>query len=77
MNKQNVICINCGKVQIRTDLNIQIDKNYVFLKAKYHCPNCATFTSHIVTKNVKVLRKKLVTSCKTKQDEKILNLISR
>lgn len=77
MNKKNVICLNCGKVQIRTDLNIQTDKNYVFLKAKYHCPNCDTFTSHIATKDIKSLRKRLTINNINEQDRKILNLISR
>lgn len=77
MNKKNVICLSCGKVQVRTDINIQIDKNYVFLKGKHHCPTCDTFTSHIATKDIKSLRKKLNDNCLNKQDEKVLSLIKR
>ena len=77
MNKVNTICLSCGKVQIRTNLNIIENKNYVFLKGKYHCPNCESFTSHIATKNVKILRKKLIENCERQQDNKILELIKR
>lgn len=77
MTKSNIICINCGNVQIRTDINFQTDKNYVFLKGKHKCPICTSFTSQVATKDVKILRKKLTESCITNQDKKVLELIQR
>lgn len=77
MTKINTICLSCGKVQVRTDLNIIENKNYVFLKGKQHCPNCESFTPHVATKDIKVLRKKLTENCERGQDKKVLELIKR
>ena len=77
MTKTNLICINCARVQIRTDINIEPDKNYVFLKGKHKCPVCDSFTQQIATKDVKILRKKLTDNCVTNHDRKVLELIQR
>ena len=77
MNKINLICINCARVQIRTDVNIQPDKDYVFLKGKRQCPSCNEFTPQVATKDIKILRKRLAENCITNQDKKVLKLIQR
>ena len=77
MNKTTIICINCGNVQIRTDVIIQSDKKYTFLAGKHRCPTCANFTPHVATKDIKMLRKSLSESCANSQDKKILELIQR
>lgn len=77
MPKQNIVCLNCGTVQVRTDLCISIDKNYIFLKGKHRCPKCQNFTSHIATTDIDHLRKKLTEKCASVNDEKILKLIKR
>lgn len=77
MTKSNIICLNCSKVQIRTDISIEPNKNYVFLKGKHKCPNCDSFTSQVATKDVKILRKRLTANCVSNQDRKVLELIQR
>lgn len=77
MTRQNIICLICGKAQVRTDLNLLIDKNYVFLKSKQTCPNCKKNTEHIATANIKILRKRLIEKCENNCDNRILELIQR
>ena len=77
MPKQNIICLNCGTVQVRTDLSISIEKSYVFLKEKHRCPKCESFTNHLATNDVDQLRKRLTKNCENGKDEKVLKLIKR
>ena len=74
---QNTICMKCGKVQVRTDIHLIKEANFIFLDKKYFCPYCEINTNHVVTNNVKVLRKKLIENCNSNIERRILELISR
>ena len=75
MNKINTICLCCGKVQVRTDIIVELNEKYIVLDKKKMCPRCERETKQIATKSVKTLVKKLDTS--NNQDKKVLNLIGR
>lgn len=77
MPRQNIICLNCGKAQVRTNLNLMIDRNYVFLREKQHCPNCEKNTEHVATNNIKILKKRLTEKCESSCDNRIFELIQR
>ena len=75
MNKKYTICLTCGTVQTRTDINEQLNNKYIFLKKKIKCPHCEEETKQAATKNIKSLVKKLVPT--NTKDQEILYLIGR
>ena len=75
MNKCNVICLNCGNVQIRTDISETLENKYIVLKRRIMCKCCDMETKHIATKSVKTLSKKL--DINKDKDYEILCLIGR
>ncbi len=75
MNKKYTICLTCGKVQVRTDINEKLNNKYIFLKKKIRCPYCEEETKQAATKNIKSLVKKLVPT--NNKDQEILYLIGR
>ncbi len=75
MNKKYTICLTCGKVQPRTDINEVMNNKYIFLKKKIRCPYCEEETKQAATKNIKSLVKKLVPT--NNRDQEILYLIGR
>ena len=77
MPKQNIICLSCGTVQVRTDIDMFENQKYVFLKGKHRCPKCNSFTNHLATSDVGELRKKLTKNCENSKDKKVLELIKR
>ena len=75
MSKKYTICLTCGTVQPRTDINEVMNNKYVLLKKKIKCPYCEMETKQAATKNIKELVKKLVPE--NSKDQKILYLIGR
>lgn len=54
-NKKYTLCLNCGKAQVRTDIEDIIEKNYVQLeKTQIICPGCIG-RRHVATTNIKEL----------------------
>ena len=79
-NKKNLICLACGTVQTRTDIEKIMGDDYKLSKGEYICPCCNKITSHVVTNNIHVLRKNLGSKKeqeRNKMDERILCLIRR
>lgn len=74
-NKNYTICLKCGTVQVRTDIEKIIKDKYIVLDKKIDCPHCNTKTKTAVTKNIKVLRKTLEDSHKTQMDKHLYELI--
>ena len=56
MNKKYVICLECGNVQLRTDITDNIWSNYIILKKKINCPICEKNTKQVATNNIKILK---------------------
>lgn len=77
MSKINIICLTCGKVQIRTDVVENINGMYINLKKPRMCPGCQSPTKHIATKKVQVLRGKLEEKTSNQSEKHILELIKR
>lgn len=75
MSKINIICLSCGKVQVRTDIMDNVSDTYIILDKKKMCPRCQRETKQVATKNVKTLAKRLDMS--NSQDKKVLSLIGR
>ena len=74
-NKNYTICLNCGAVQIRTDIEKVIGDRYIVLDKKVNCPKCNTNAKLVATKNIKILKKKLLESPNNKMDNHLLELI--
>ncbi len=63
MDKIYTICLSCGKVQVRTDVIVDLkNKMYAFPKEKVMCPKCRNDTQTMATKDVKKLKKVLTSS---------------
>lgn len=77
MTKKNTICLRCGLVQVRTDINNIISDRYIVLEKKYMCPKCHTNTNMIVTNKIQILRKQLKESPNEGLDSYILKLIKK
>ena len=75
MNKAYTFCLNCGKLQVRTDILENLNDTYIILDKKIKCPKCSKSTKHAATKNIKTLSKKI--NKENKRDRQILNLIGR
>lgn len=76
MNKKYTICLSCGQVQIRTDINKEIKNKYIVLNKKM-CPNCGLNTKQVATKNIKLLKKELNINRLNSLDEQLYYLIQR
>lgn len=76
MNKMYLICLNCGNVQVRTDINEQLNGKYTLIRSKIICPKCCELTKQVETKNISVLKKKLSRNPRTEMDNYISSLIS-
>lgn len=74
-NKINVICLKCGQVQVRTDIITTISEKYILSK-NIICSNCAKKTTHVLTNNIKRLKKELKDG-NTSLDKQIYHLIER
>ena len=60
MQKGYTICLGCGSVQIRTDIDEVLDnKSYVLIKNNKMCSKCHKVQQFIATKDIKKLRKSL------------------
>lgn len=77
MNNTNIICLRCGTVQVRTDIEEEIQDRYIILKDKKECPKCKRIVTHIATTNIQNLRKQLEQNPNKKLDRYILKLIKR
>lgn len=77
MTKKNIICLRCGKVQIRTDIEEDIGDRYVTLDKKRMCPKCNRNTNFIATNNIQTLRKQLEENPYYELDSYILKLIKK
>ena len=75
MNKTYIICLSCGKVQVRTDILEDLNNKYIILSKRIMCPSCGRETKQIATKNIKTLNEKIDEN--NKRDIQILNLIKR
>ena len=72
-NKNYVICLKCGNVQVRTNIIAELfNKQYAFLDKKQICPKCHRESQFVATKNIKQLRKALVNS-DNRTDQRISN----
>ena len=69
------ICLNCGNVQVRTDILNNISEKYILLDKKIQCPRCNEITKMVATKNIKILKKELSLNQQSKMDTRILKLI--
>ena len=76
MNKKYLICLNCGNVQVRTDINKVIANKYVLLDSKYNCSKCEANTKQVATNNIKILKKSIADS-NNSLDNQIYSLLSR
>ena len=74
-DKKYLICLACGTVQVRTDIEKIMDNKYKLLKNNYRCPYCNKETSHVATNNIHILEKTLVP--KNNMDKRVLSLIGR
>ena len=75
MEKIYTICLSCGKVQLRTDIVVELaNKTYIFLDKKMMCPKCNKPTQFIATKDIKKLKKSLANS-NNKLEQKLNNYI--
>lgn len=74
-SKTYTICLTCGKVQIRTDIEKELIDKYIVLDKKINCPNCCSVTKVVATKNIKILKKELQDNGKTQMDNHLLKLI--
>ena len=75
MNKIYIICLSCGKVQLRTDIMEELNDKYIVLANKLMCPRCNHETVQAATKDIKTLSKKL--DINNSKDRRIFNLIKR
>lgn len=78
-NKKYVMCLDCGNVQVRTDIKDIITENYIMLsKSQLKCTRC-TGQKNIVTNNIKGLDKKIETKAKEKTalDHRVLCLLRK
>ena len=75
MNRQMAICLRCGNVQVRTDLEQISSSSYIVLKRNLFCPKCQMETRQVATKDVKILKKQLSESIYKPLDTHIFNLI--
>ena len=75
--KKNVICLRCGSVQVRTDIEDILTDRYIILKKKNMCPRCKIDTNFIATNNIESLRKKLEENPDRKLDSYILKLVKK
>lgn len=76
-NKKYILCLNCGKVQVRTDILDKIDGNlYCFIKMKKPCMECQN-KKMVATKDIKRLYKKLENKKNKTEIEKQILLFSR
>ncbi len=75
MNKQEAICLRCGTVQVRTDLEEIGNFPYMILETPILCPKCRIQTRHVATKDIKVLKKQLADSIYRPLDIHIFHLI--
>lgn len=74
-NKINIICLKCGQVQVRTDIISTFTEKYTLSK-NITCSNCAKKTIHVLTHNIKKLKKELKDGT-TPLDKQIYHLIER
>lgn len=75
--KKQVICLRCGKVQIRTDIESPLTDRYIILKKKNMCPKCKINTNFIATNNIENLRRKLEENPNKELDSYILKLVKK
>lgn len=75
--KTYIMCLTCGAVQIRTDIEDKIEENYTLIKKEIHCPKCNKKVNVIGTYNIKTLEKRLETEEQTKMNNKIIRLLKR
>lgn len=78
-NRKYVMCLDCGNVQVRTDIKDIINGNYIMLsKSQLSCKRCTSKKS-IVTNNIKGLDKKIESKPKEKTalDHRVLCLLRK
>lgn len=76
-NKKNIICLRCGNVQIRTDIEEVITGSYITLDKKKMCPKCRENTNFIATNNIQELRKQLEQNPSKPIDSYLLKLVKK
>ena len=75
MNKNYIICLKCGSVQVRTDIDeVLADKTYALVNKEILCPKCRTNSQFVATKDIKKLRVALNNSS-NRTDQKILSYV--
>lgn len=75
--KKQIICLRCGTIQVRTDIENTLTDRYIILKNKNMCPRCKIDTNFIATNNIESLRKKLEENPDKKLDSYILKLVKK
>lgn len=77
MTKMYTICLRCGNVQIRTDINETMIDKYIILEKERKCPKCHIKTKHVATLNIDKLRKELEDNPNRNIDGYLLKLIKK
>ena len=76
-NKKHIICLRCGTVQVRTDIEDIINDQYIILDRKMACPKCGRNTNFIATNNIQELRKHLEKNPSGDLDSYVLKLVKK
>lgn len=58
-NKMYTMCLTCGMVQVRTDIDYEIDNKYILLPISVRCPKCNKLAASIGTRDIKAVKKSL------------------
>lgn len=77
MTKKNTVCLRCGSVQVRTDIEDLIKGKYILLEKKRMCSRCNKNTPTIATNNIEKLRKNLEENPNRELDSYVLKLIKK
>ena len=77
-NKNYIMCLDCGNIQVRTDITIILENGYTLLRhSQIACSKCVG-KNHIATHNIKALSKKLESKSEpTSLEKKILYLAKK
>ncbi|MBE6146720.1 MAG: hypothetical protein E7168_00130 [Firmicutes bacterium] len=76
-NKNYIMCLDCGNIQVRTDILMDIEKTYKLMpKSPISCSRCIG-RNHIVTHNMKSLIKGLENQEETTSLEKKILYLAR